>query len=79
MKEKIYKEGVSQKVLQCSICKGDIEHKTLPDSNEVYWTSGNNAWPINSGRCCQWCDNQVVIPVRLKMMTEGRRITQVMK
>lgn len=73
MKTKTYMEGVSKEVLQCSICNGDVEHQTMPDSNEVFWTLGNNAWPINEGRCCQWCDNNVVIPVRLKMMTDSRR------
>jgi len=73
MNTKTYMEGVSKEVLQCSICEEGIEHQTLSDSDEVYWTLGNNAWPINDGRCCQWCDVNVVIPVRLRMMTANRR------
>lgn len=40
----------------CSIC-GDL-----------YTEFGNNAWPINSGRCCDECDDTIVIPARLTGM-----------
>ena len=26
---------------------------------------GNNAEPVNDGRCCDRCDNQFVIPARI--------------
>jgi hypothetical protein len=29
---------------------------------------GNNAWPINKGRCCNICNDTVVIPARLRMI-----------
>ena len=29
------------------------------------WTKGNNAAPINDGRCCNDCNHQVVLPLRL--------------
>lgn len=45
----------------CSICFNEI--KPVGD-----WTTGNNAEPVNSGRCCQDCDNTVVIPARLTML-----------
>ena len=45
----------------CSICFNDI-----PSVNG--WDSGNNAFPVNHGRCCNDCDNNVVIPARLTMM-----------
>ena len=48
----------------CSICKGDIEHKE-DDNGKVYWTSGNNAEPVNDGRCCDTCNAEVVLPARL--------------
>ena len=38
----------------CSICQ-------LP-----YEEFGNNAEPINDGRCCNFCNNTVVVPVRLR-------------
>ncbi len=46
----------------CSICKGPLEQKY-----------GNNAQPINDGRCCNFCDNTVVIPTRIKMILESRK------
>lgn len=49
----------------CSICFNEI-----PSING--WDSGNNANPVNMGRCCNACDNNVVIPARINMMT--RRI-----
>lgn len=45
----------------CSICFNDI-----PVVGG--WTDGNNADPVNAGRCCDDCDNNVVIPARLTMM-----------
>ncbi len=38
----------------CSINK---EHK--------YTSWGHNAEPVNSGRCCDSCNNRVVIPARI--------------
>lgn len=32
---------------------------------------GNNAWPVNPGRCCDVC-NQLVIMRRIRNVTEGR-------
>lgn len=46
----------------CSICFNEIK----PVGS---WTEGNNAEPVNMGRCCNDCDSYVVIPARLKMMT----------
>ena len=37
----------------CSICGEEYNH----------W--GNNAYPINNGRCCDKCDEAVVIPERI--------------
>lgn len=47
----------------CSICFSEIEK--VGD-----WDSGNNASPVNTGRCCNTCDNAVVIPARLRTMLE---------
>ena len=38
---------------KCSIC------------GEGYWGFGNNAKPINSGRCCNDCNETKVIPARI--------------
>ena len=45
----------------CSICFGEIK----PVGS---WTEGNNAEPVNMGRCCNECDTYVVIPARMRMM-----------
>lgn len=44
------------KVHICSVC------------NEKYTGLGNNARPINDGRCCDICNSTVVIPARLEMI-----------
>ena len=49
--------------LTCSICGEQI----LPDP-VTKWSGGNNAEPINSGRCCNECNTSVVIPTRMKRM-----------
>lgn len=46
----------------CSIC------------GEEYFGFGNNAEPVNDGRCCDICDGSVVIPRRI---TEVKRATRV--
>ena len=56
----------------CSICFNDI-----PSVNG--WDSGNNAAPINHGRCCNDCDNNIVIPARLNMMMRKISNETVMK
>lgn len=40
---------------KCCICGGDFEQKY-----------GNNALPVKDGRCCTKCDNEVVIPERIR-------------
>tara|TARA_R100000081_G_C4636973_1_gene75930 strand:- start:210 stop:407 length:198 start_codon:yes stop_codon:yes gene_type:complete len=50
--------------VKCSICSSYIE--PLKDENgEVVWEHGNNAQPINDGRCCDKCNWEVVIPARI--------------
>jgi len=44
----------------CSICAELIK--------EEY---SANAQPLNDGRCCMNCDNQLVIPARLKRFSRG--------
>lgn len=43
----------------CSICKN------------AYVGFGNNAEPINEGRCCDKCDERIVIPIRLLNAMKG--------
>jgi hypothetical protein len=52
--------------LKCSICEGAIEvHGT--------WTQGHNAEPVNDGRCCDGCNAQIVIPVRIAQIVKSER------
>ena len=50
--------------MKCSICSNDIEVKRS-ETGEVIWDQGNNAEPVNDGRCCDVCNWTVVIPRRI--------------
>ena len=52
---------------RCSICDGHIE-PLRNDVGEVVWEGGNNAEPVNDGRCCNDCNMTVVIPARISQM-----------
>lgn len=45
--------------LICSICD-----QPIPTRGD--WAGGNNAWPINDGRCCYECNDNVVLPARMR-------------
>jgi len=40
--------------------------KTCSICGEKYYGWGNNAWPVNEGRCCNECNSDSVIPARLR-------------
>ena len=40
----------------CSICHGP------------YVGHGNNAWPFQAGRCCDECNDQIVVPARIALI-----------
>jgi len=48
----------------CSICGKNIEVRRK--NGKVVWDKGNNAQPINDGRCCDKCNIGIVLPARLK-------------
>lgn len=52
----------------CCICDGYIE-PLRNNEGEVVWSGGHNAEPVDEGRCCDTCNNEVVIPTRLAQMT----------
>jgi hypothetical protein len=54
------------KQLICSIC-----FRPIPETASG-WRGGNNAEPVNGGRCCNDCDNRVVIPARIQLMQNER-------
>ena len=45
----------------CSIC------------GKEYSGFGNNAWPVNDGRCCDQCNSEYVIPERLYNMSKREK------
>ena len=56
--------------MKCSIC----EKRIIPDAISG-WDQGNNAQPINDGRCCDNCNN-IVVFVRLnKLLTTKTKET----
>jgi len=57
--------------MKCSICGEEIECIRN-------WCEGNNAQPINDGRCCNKCNANVVIPARLKRFVNKRILAQEM-
>jgi hypothetical protein len=38
----------------------------------MIWADGNNAQPINAGRCCDSCDCRVVIPTRMGINPDSK-------
>jgi len=55
--------------MKCTICKGDI-----PTVHG--WSQGNNAEPVASGRCCDHCNQTIVVPTRLKAVGLDAEIGQ---
>lgn len=53
--------------MNCSICQKPIEAHT-DNNGEVYWAHGHNAQPVNDGRCCDTCNDLIVIPARIQQM-----------
>jgi hypothetical protein len=47
--------------MKCCICEKEIE-------KEIEWEYGNNAEPVKDGRCCNLCNEKIVIPARLLLM-----------
>ena len=53
--------------MKCVICHKDIE-KQYTEDGVMYWDQGNNAEPIAEGRCCNHCNDTVVLPQRITDM-----------
>ncbi len=54
--------------IDCSICG----HPIVPEHISG-WEEGNNAAPINDGRCCNDCNGSVVVPRRIFDATKEKR------
>jgi hypothetical protein len=46
--------------MKCVICHKDIE-KQYTEDGIMYWDQGNNAEPIAEGRCCNHCNDTIVM------------------
>jgi hypothetical protein len=71
---------IAQKVksiMKCSICENEIDVVKHPITNKVLWDEGHNAQPAKSGRCCTRCNDDVVIPMRLKKMRTKSNNTEI--
>lgn len=53
--------------IACSICQQPI------DVQFGGWRFGHNAAPINEGRCCDICNDTIVIPARLTLIYAPQR------
>jgi hypothetical protein len=49
---------------KCEICKGPL---ATPEQEAIGWYLGNNAQPIIDGRCCNNCNENVVLPARIRI------------
>ena len=49
----------------CVICGKPIDIHFKEDGTP-YWSEGHNAEPVEIGRCCDKCQNEVVLPERLR-------------
>ncbi len=52
---------------KCSICHGDIKPQRDELTQKIIWEHGHNAWPLSEGRCCDECQNDVLL-ARLRSM-----------
>lgn len=50
--------------MKCCICGNEIPVTSYG------WSEGNNAQPVKDGRCCDKCNDEVVMPARIAMMYE---------
>jgi len=55
--------------MKCCICGDEIQ----PKGPKGTWTSGNNAMPVKKGRCCDNCDERIVIPERIRRRKEEQK------
>ena len=49
------------KQMECVICGGLIDIHPLSG-----WAGGYNADPVREGRCCEYCDDNIVLPMRMR-------------
>ena len=52
--------------MKCCLCGGEIT------SDNSTWKEGNNAEPVKKGRCCDKCNEEIVIPERINILAENQ-------
>jgi hypothetical protein len=65
--------------MKCCLCKGEIE-ATLDKNGNIIGTFGHNPEPLvyedaDSNRCCDKCNREKVIPVRIFQLYSTNRNT----
>lgn len=55
--------GVTQRHIDEAAGSGDLPECSI--CQRSYYGHGNNAWPVNEGRCCDECNHVVVLPARV--------------
>ena len=50
--------------MDCVLCD-----RTLEEGAYGRWLGGNNAAPLAEGVCCDRCNNEKVVPARIREMT----------
>tara|TARA_R100000656_G_scaffold124998_1_gene104892 strand:- start:331 stop:573 length:243 start_codon:yes stop_codon:yes gene_type:complete len=58
---------IKHKTKKCCICKEPLDVMIQPETGKILYDGGNNAEPVMKGRCCNSCDNEVVLSVRLEL------------
>jgi hypothetical protein len=56
----------------CSICQR--EFSPLICFEQYVMEHGNNAQPVNDGRCCDKCNQNIVVPARINAL--NRRLVE---
>jgi len=59
--------------MKCSICGHTVDLHRHPVTKKVYWGEGHNAEPVNDGRCCTVCNNNVVISRRMTDIVQAMK------
>jgi len=62
---------IKHETKKCSICKEALDVMVSTETKEVLWDQGNNADPYNNGRCCESCNMEVVLPLRITLWRQN--------
>ena len=54
--------------MKCCVCTQDIDVEE-DVKGKIVWDQGHSPDPVrDEGRCCTWCNNNLVVPLRIRMM-----------